>query len=167
MSDGLGLQLITCLYLGCNATRLLAYAPQIRALLNEARPDRASVVSSVVFAIANGSTFGYALATGSGPLMVGYAAANSIASLLVVALASRLHWCERGRGRRPTRLPCGEAHTTGFFYAAGHAAHPAQAATAPVTSADSMRPSSIPWQATSAAPCRVSSGRSILQRSLA
>lgn len=170
MSDGIWMQMITGLYLACNGTRLLAYLPQIRALLHDDRADGASFASWVVFPIANASTFGYSLAIGSAPLMVAYAAANLCASVLVVALAWKAHRRLRDDRRsmhRSSSDGVGGA-TTGLFYAAGHAEHAAvQAATPPVTSAGSMRPSSMPWQATSAAPCRVSSGRSTRQRSLA
>ena len=102
---------VTGLYMVCNGSRLLAYVPQISALVKTRRADGISVGSWLIFAVAHASTAAYALEMGSDAMLVWYGLANMALSLLVAALAGRAQWNKRNRA--PVGGPA--------FYSADHA----------------------------------------------
>lgn len=80
---------VTWIYLGCNATRLFAYVPQVRDLLRRDRSEPVSVSTWVVPALANASTVAFALTVHGNVLLVWTATANLVASLLLTGLAMK------------------------------------------------------------------------------
>jgi|GEM_PF-2945609 len=104
-------QAVTGLYLVCNGSRLLAYVPQITALVKTRQAEGISVGSWLIFAVAHASTAAYAFEMRSDSMLVWYGLANTSLSLLVATLAARAQWHKRCKA--PVGGPA--------FYSADHA----------------------------------------------
>ena len=104
-------QAVTALYLVCNGSRLLAYAPQIAALVRTRQADGVSVGAWLIFAVAHASTAAYAFEMGSDAMLVWYGLANMALSLTVAALAA----CAQSRKKRDSAPIGGSA-----FYSASY-----------------------------------------------
>ena len=120
MSDATWHHAVAALYVGCNASRLLAYVPQIDAMVRRGRVDGVSVTSWLIFAVAHASTAAYAYEMRSDSILVWYGIANLIASLTIASLAAH--------GQRRMRVAQGAAGVSdeepSRFYSAAHATGP-------------------------------------------
>ena len=115
MSNETWLHAVTGLYVVCNASRLLAYVPQIDALVRQRRVEGVSVASWLIFAVAHASTAAYAYAMRSDTMLVWYGIANLVASLSIAWLAAQ--------GQRRARVAEGASGASDVerFYSAAHA----------------------------------------------
>ncbi len=117
MSNDAWTHVVTGLYMVCNASRLLAYLPQIDGLVRRRRTEGVSVASWLIFAVTHASTAACAFEMNSDRMLVWYRLANLTASLLVASLAARAQW----KARRIDTLPVAANHAAMRFYSALHA----------------------------------------------
>jgi hypothetical protein len=106
---------VTGLYLAANATRLFAYVPQVRCLLQRDRRDGVSVVSCLLFAVTHASTAIYAFTIQQNTTVALWAIGNLLPTLLIAVLAAR-------RQRDGSEKALNNAST---FYSAGFTSTPA------------------------------------------